>query len=63
MPEPISITILVVTIVTAISQLIQSIIDYKRDKLNQHSQLYETKEYISECCNFNIRTDDEDTKN
>lgn len=35
---------------TIIAQMLQSLLDYKRDKLNNQNRLYEYKEYSSNCC-------------
>ena len=59
MPEPILIITLVATITAGIFQLIQSYLDYRRDKLNNHSELYEVKSYQSSCCNINVESDSE----
>lgn len=60
MPEPVLIITLVVTIITGVVQLVQSYLDYKRDKLNNHNELYEVKNYQSSCCNIiNVESDSE----
>lgn len=59
MVEPVLIITLSVTIFTGICQLIQSYLDYRRDKLNNHNELYETKSYSSNCCNINVESDNE----
>lgn len=59
MVEPVLITTLVITIFTGVCQLIQSYLDYRRDKLNNHNELYETKSYSSSCCNINVESDNE----
>jgi hypothetical protein len=61
MPDPLLISTLVISIFTGITQLIQSYIDYKRDKLNNNNELYEVKNYSSSCCNINVDSDKETT--
>lgn len=59
MPDPLTIITLVTVIITGLFQVVQSYLDYKRDKLNNHTQLYESKTYSSNCCNINVESDNE----
>lgn len=57
MPEAILISTLVMSIFTGLLQIIQSYIDYKRDKINKNDNIYEIKNYHSNCCNINTELD------
>lgn len=59
MVEPITIVTLVTVIITGVFQIVQSYLDFQRDKLNNHNELYETKTYSSSCCNINVESDNE----
>jgi hypothetical protein len=59
MPDPILISALIMSIFTGICQIVQSYLDYKRDKLNNNNELYEAKNYSSNCCSINVISDNE----
>lgn len=42
---------LIVGVLTILAQIVQSILDYKRDKLNNnHDKLYDKRQYTCTCC-------------
>lgn len=46
----IAICSLLLTFLTFISQIVQSILDYRRDQHVGHTHLYEMRTYQSNCC-------------
>lgn len=63
MPDPILITTLVATLVGGVINLIQSYLDYKRDRLNNNHDLYEMRNYQSSCCNIITESDSDNNQN
>ena len=62
MPDPIILTTLIATLVGGLISCFQSYLDYKRDHLNNHNDLYEMKTFQSNCCSTIIESDSDNNQ-
>lgn len=59
MLDPVSIATLIAVIFNGISQVVQMILDYKKNQRSGHGEIYEMKNFQSNCCsNFGNDSDE-----
>ena len=62
MVDIVLVTTLVACIVNSLLQAIQMVLDYKKSKHDGTSEIYELKQYSSNCCTTIVETSDEEQK-